>query len=74
MFRLRARLLDQQLMTAIEPGGIGVSRWNRVQAMVSDGPADPAREYIESLTEHFCECSVSDYKFDINWYQSAAVP
>lgn len=44
-------LLDQQLMDAAEPGDTGLTRWNRVQAMLARGPAEPFREHIESLIE-----------------------
>lgn len=30
---------------------MGLSRWNRVQAMVSGDPAGPFREHVESLIE-----------------------
>lgn len=44
-------LLDQSLMDAADPGDMGLSRWTRVQAMVSGGPAEPFRQHIESLIE-----------------------
>lgn len=48
-------LLDQQLMDAAGSGDMGLSRWNRVQAMVDGAPAEPFREHIESLIERSAE-------------------
>lgn len=44
-------VLSQRLMDAAEPGDLGLSRWNRVQAMVSGGPAESFKEHIEQLID-----------------------
>lgn len=48
---LRPMVLDQQLFAARESGDVGISRWNRVQAMLAGDSAAPFQNHIKHLID-----------------------
>lgn len=51
MVDLHPLVVDQQFMTAIEPGDHGCSRWERVVGMLEAEPPEQLRNHIQDLID-----------------------